>query len=242
MFHTRLHRVNPGLKPQASDSTLLVWAFSLIYRHVTVSVAPCVDPPLQRPTDGTSMEWGRESNTTHTHTQTDTHNHTHTHKHRETQTHRHTHTHTAERVKRFGQTVFFKRFGRTFGWLWVAASYWGRTIRRVFFCSKLLGKDHLLQQAIGEDYPQGLLLQQAIGEGPSAGSSFAASSWGKSIRKACFSQQAIGQIKFVISFCGVFFCSKLWVCPSPGLSFVRLLGKDHLQGLLLQQVIGEFHS
>ena len=78
-----------------------------------------------------------------------------------------------------------------------AASYWGRTIRRVFFCSKLLGKD----------YPQGLLLQQAIGEGPSAGSSFAASYWGRAIRR-------------------VFFCSKL-------------LGKDHPQGLLLQQAIGK---
>ena len=88
-----------------------------------------------------------------------------------------------------------------------AASYWGRTIRRVFFCSKLLGKD----------YPQGLLLQQAIGEGPSAGSSFAASYWERTIPRVffcskllgLFSQQAIGQIKFVISFCGVFFCSKL---------------------------------
>ena len=78
-----------------------------------------------------------------------------------------------------------------------AASYWGRTIRRVFFCSKLLGKD----------YPQGLLLQQAIGEGLSAGSSFAASYWGRTIRR-------------------VFFCSKL-------------LGKDHPQGLLLQQALGE---
>ena len=78
-----------------------------------------------------------------------------------------------------------------------AASYWGRTIRRVFFCSKLLGKDH----------PQGLLLQQAIGEGLSAGSLFAASYWGKTIRR-------------------VFFCSKL-------------LGKDHPQGLLLQQALGE---
>ena len=78
-----------------------------------------------------------------------------------------------------------------------AASYWGRTIRRVFFCSKLLGKD----------YPQGLLLQQAIGEGLSAGSSFAASYWGRTIRR-------------------VFFCSKL-------------LGKDHPHGLLLQQAFGE---
>ena len=78
-----------------------------------------------------------------------------------------------------------------------AASYWGRTIRRVFFCSKLLGKD----------YPQGLLLQQAIEEGLSAGSSFAASYWGRTIRR-------------------VFFCSKL-------------LGKDHPQGLLLQQALGE---
>ena len=100
-----------------------------------------------------------------------------------------------------------------------AASYCGRTIRGVFFCSKLLGKD----------YPQGLLLQQAIGEGLSAGSSFAASVFfcskllgkdhpqglllqqaiGKGPFVGLFSQQAIGQIKFVISFCGVFFCSKL---------------------------------
>ena len=118
-----------------------------------------------------------------------------------------------------------------------AASYWGRTIRRVFFCSKLLGKDH----------PQGLLLQQAIGVGPSAGSSFAASywertirrvffaasSWGKSIRRAFFPwanqicilllwglflQQAIGYV-LVLGFLlfgywgrttyRVFFCSKL---------------------------------
>ena len=78
-----------------------------------------------------------------------------------------------------------------------AASCWGRTIRRVFFCSKLLGKD----------YPQGLLLPQAFGEGLSAGSSFAASYWGRTIRR-------------------VFFCSKL-------------LGKDHPQGLLLQQALGE---
>ena len=38
---------------------------------------------------------------------------------------------------------------------------------------------------------------------------------------------------------GSFSAASYWVCPSPGLSFVRLLGKDHLQGLLLQQVIGE---
>ena len=64
-----------------------------------------------------------------------------------------------------------------------AASYWGRTIRRVFFCSKLLGKEH----------PQGLLLQQAIGEGPSAGSSCAASSWGKSIRRAFLPSKLLGK-------------------------------------------------
>ena len=105
---------------------------------------------------------------------------------------------------RFGQTVFFKGLAEPsvefelqqaigeglFAGSSFAASYWGRTIRRVFFCSKLLGKD----------YPQGLLLQQAIGEGLSAGSSFAASYWGRTIRR-------------------VFFCSKL-------------LGKDHPQGLL----------
>ena len=37
---------------------------------------------------------------------------------------------------------------------------------------------------------------------------------------------------------GSFSAASYWVCPSPGLSFVRLLGKDHLQGLLLQQVNG----
>ena len=66
-----------------------------------------------------------------------------------------------------------------------AASYWGRTIRRVFFCSKLLGKDH----------SQGLLLQKAI----TAGSSFAARSWRNSIRQAFF-QQTIGQNSCVIPF------------------------------------------
>ena len=65
-----------------------------------------------------------------------------------------------------------------------AASYWGRTIRRVFFCSKLLGKD----------YPQGLLLQQAIGEGLSAGSSFAASYWGRTIRRVFFCSKLLGKV------------------------------------------------
>ena len=88
--------------------------------------------------------------------------------------------------KRFGQTVFKglaepsvefelqQAIGEgLFAGSSFAASYWGRTIRRVFFCSKLLGKDH----------PQGLLLQQAIGEGPPPGSSFAASYWERTIRR-----------------------------------------------------------
>ena len=65
-----------------------------------------------------------------------------------------------------------------------AASYWGRTIRRVFFCSKLLGKD----------YPQGLLLQQAIGEGLTAGSSFAASYWGRTIRRVFFCSKLLAKV------------------------------------------------
>ena len=109
-------------------------------------------------------------------------------------------------------------------------------------CSKLLGKDH----------PQGLPLQQAIGEGPSAGSSFAASYWGRTIRRVFFCSKLLGKdhpqgllLQQAIEkgpsapFVGSFSAASYWVCPSLGLSFVRLLGKDHLQGLLLQQVIGE---
>ena len=95
-----------------------------------------------------------------------------------------------------------------------AASYWGRTIRRVFFCSKLLGKD----------YPQGLLLQQAIGEGPSAGSSFAAIYWERTIQGLLL-QQALGESPFV----GLFFPASYWanqICNLP------------LWGLFLQQAIG----
>ena len=65
-------------------------------------------------------------------------------------------------------------------------------------------------------------LQQAIGEGLFAGSSFAASCWGRTICRVFF---------FAASYWGrtirrVFFCSKL-------------LGKDYPQGLFLQQAIGE---
>ena len=72
-------------------------------------------------------------------------------------------------VKRFGQTVFFLK-------VWP-------NLRLTLSCSKLLGKD----------YSQGLLLQQAIGEGPSAGSSFAASYWGRTIRRAFFCSKLLGK-------------------------------------------------
>ena len=44
------------------------------------------------------------------------------------------------------------------------------------------------------DYPQGLLLQQAFGEGPSAGSSFAASYWERTIRRVFFCSKLLGKV------------------------------------------------
>ena len=125
-----------------------------------------------------------------------------------------------------------------------AASYWGRTIRRVFFCSKLLGKDH----------PQGLLLQQALGESPFVGLFFPASYWANQICNlllwGLFLQQAIGYV-LVLGFLlfgywgkdhlqGLLLQQVIGEIPFVGPSRLTLrLGKDHLQGLLLQQAIGE---
>ena len=141
-----------------------------------------------------------------------------------------------------------------------AASWWGNAIRRVLF----------LQQAIGEipfvisfvrsfsaaSYwgcpSSGLSFVPLLGKEP-AGSSFAASWWGNAIRRVLFLQQAIGEIPFVISFVRSFSAASYWGCPSSGLSFVPLLGKEPAGSsfaaswwgnairrvLFLQQAIGE---
>ena len=57
-----------------------------------------------------------------------------------------------------------------------------------------------------------------------------------------FLEQALGEIPFVIPFVRSLSAASYWGCPSSGLSFVPLLGKDHLQGLLLQQASGEMPS
>ena len=57
--------------------------------------------------------------------------------------------------------------------------------------------------------------------------------WGR------FLQQAIGEIPFVIPFAKSFSAASYWGCPSSGIFFVPLLGKDHPQGFLLQQASGE---